>query len=265
MRIWAIANQKGGVGKTTTAVTLGGLLAQRGHKVLLVDMDPHGSMTAYFKHDPDELEQSAFDLFQDSSRMDSGRLKRLLVDTGLEDVDLLPASSSMATLDRQFGAKGGMGLILKQALGSVREVYDYALIDCPPVLGILMVNALAACERLLIPVQTEFLALKGLERIVNTLNMIARAQKFPLEYTVVPTLYDKRTKASRVALQALQEKYPDHLWRGVIPVDTQFREASTRALPLSMLAPKSRGVLAYAQLLDSLDQKIEFDENRAAM
>jgi chromosome partitioning protein len=115
-----------------------------------------------------------------------------------------------------------------------------------------MVNALAVCDELLVPVQTEFLALKGLERIVHTLNMIMQSRNEVLRYTVVPTLYDRRTKASRGALEALQEQYPETLWPGVIPVDTQFREASRVGAPLSMMAPGTRGVQAYRNLLEHL-------------
>ena len=126
------------------------------------------------------------------------------------------------------------------------------IIDCPPLLGVLMVNALAACERLIIPVQTEFLALKGLERIINTLMMINRSRQEELDYIIVPTFFDKRTRASLKSLQSLKENYPNRVWEGVIPIDTQFREASTRRLPLPLFIPKSRGSIAYEALLNHL-------------
>jgi chromosome partitioning protein len=115
-----------------------------------------------------------------------------------------------------------------------------------------MVNALASCNQLIVPVQTEFLALKGLERMLHTLDMIMRSRKMSLPYLIVPALFDRRTRASVDSLRMLQEKYPEHLWSGAIPVDTQFREASRVGAPLSAVFPHARGVLAYQALLDSL-------------
>lgn len=246
MKVWAVANQKGGVGKTTSSVTLGGLLALRGYRVLLVDTDPHGSLTAYFRYSPDELETSVYTLFE-NRQCDPTTLIR---PTRFENIELLPASMALATLDRQLGSQSGMGLVLQQALARMSDRYDFALIDCPPMLGVLMVNALAACDHLLIPTQTEFLALKGLERMVRTLVMITRSRKTPLPYTILPTLFDRRTRASTQSLRQLRDRYGNELWRSAIPVDTQFREASRQGIPLPMSAPHSRGVLAYSRLLD---------------
>lgn len=252
MPVWAVANQKGGVGKTTTTVTLGGLLAARGHRTLLVDTDPHGSMSVYFGHDPDTLSGGVYDLFQKDGTLDSNGVASFIRKTDFDKLDLLPASTAMAALDRQMGTREGMGLVFTRSFNLLADSYDYILIDCPPLLGILMVNALAVCDRLLIPVQTEFLALKGLDRMIHTLGMIMRSRGGGFDYTVVPTLYDKRTKASLGALESLQENHAEHLWQGFIPVDTQFREASRRGLPLNKLAPGSRGTVAYTRLLDYL-------------
>jgi chromosome partitioning protein len=247
MKIWAVANQKGGVGKTTTAVTLAGVMQKRGHSVLLVDLDPHGSMTSYFGVDPDEVDPSAYELFQQTAGARS-----VIRKTRFKDLCFIPASSALATLDRQLGARDGMGLVIKRALDSVEQQFDLAIIDCPPMLGLLMVNALAACEQLLIPVQTEFLALKGLERMVHTLAMIQNARKNKLHYTIVPTFFDRRLKASIDSLRTLRSRYPENIWSGVIPVDTQFREASRQGIPLSIARPSCRGSRAYSSLLDHM-------------
>jgi len=252
MKVWSIANQKGGVGKTTTTVTLAGLLSQRGKRCLLVDADPHGSLSVYLGNDPDSQQGGLYQLFHEEGEFHKNSLASEILSTNFDNIDLLPASTAMAALDRQMGTKQGKGLVLGKALKCLSESYDYVLIDCPPQLGILMVNALAVCDQLLVPVQTEFLALKGLERMVHTLHMIMQSRNTVLNYTVIPTLYDKRTKASRGALEVLHEQYQDNLWSGVIPVDTQFREASLRGMPLSLLAPKTRGVLAYQNLLSYL-------------
>ena len=159
MNVWAVANQKGGVGKTTTAITLAGILASQGHRVLLVDMDPHGSLTTYFGFDPDTIENSVYNLFHDKDL----KTLALVQGTNFERLSMLPASTALATLDRQLATQQGKGLVIKKCLMQIQGVYDYVILDCPPMLGVLLVNALAACDYLIIPVQAEFLALKGLE------------------------------------------------------------------------------------------------------
>jgi len=251
MKIWTVANQKGGVGKTTTVVSLAGIFDAQGKKTLIVDLDPHGSVTSYFGNDPDSLENSVYKLFDNSS----SEIRNIILDTSISNIKLLPASTALATLDRQLGAHQGKGLVLKKAFELVKDEYDYVLLDCPPLLGILMVNALAACEYLLIPVQTEFLALKGLERMVTTINMIIQAQKKQLPNIIIPTMFDRRTRAAIQMLRTLRDKYGSNVWSGVIPVDTKFREASQKGLPLSVMSPSSRGAVAYEKLSDYIHER----------
>jgi chromosome partitioning protein len=257
VRIWSIANQKGGVGKTTSVISLGGLLAERGARVLLIDLDPHGSLTSYFRYDPDSLETSLYDLFFNQRCKDLDYIHKVIKPTTCNGVDLLPATTALATLERQVSGQDGMGLVLAKALGQLWDDYDYALLDTPPILGVLLVNALAACQRLVIPTQTEHLALKGLERMVHTLKMVMTSQKRPLPYTIVPTLFDRRTKASVITLKEMRELYPEHVWQETIPIDTKFRDASHEALFPNELDSLSRGVRAYRHLLAELDQAEE--------
>lgn len=248
MNVWTIANQKGGVGKTTSTVTLGGLLAMQGYRVLLVDTDPHGSLSVYFGYDPDTNLSSVYTLFQDVS----ARPEDVIVSTRFEGLSLMPSSTALATLDRQLGAQDGKGLVLSNAFRQLEHDYDYVLIDCPPVLGVLMVNALAACERLIVPVQTEFLALKGLDRMMRTVSMVVKARKNPFVVTVLPCMFDRRTRASIDSLASLRSRYAEQTSHVVIPVDTQFREASRQGMPLPYLSLRSHGVVAYREFLDSL-------------
>lgn len=254
MKVWAVANQKGGVGKTTTTVALGGLLAAWGFRTLMIDVDPHGSLSSYFGHDPDELQQSSYTLFEAAAEKRQPEPLHLVRETGTEGLSLIPAAVALATLDRQSGRLDGMGLVLKQTMAALEGSFDYVLIDCPPVLGILLINALAACDCLIAPVQTEFLAIKGLDRLQHTLGMVNRARQNPLDVMVVPTFHDRRTRASRDSLEVLRRDYAQHLWRGIIPIDTRFREASRVGLPPAIFDPRARGVLAYAELLEELIQ-----------
>lgn len=254
MVVWTIANQKGGVGKTTTTVTLGALLAERGHRVLLVDIDPHASMTYYFGIDAEELEVSVYDIFIRGKDITREEILQSLCPSGMNNLDILPSSMALATLDRSLGNKNGMGLILKKALAKLTKDYDFILLDCPPVMGVLMVNALAASDRVLVPVQTEFLAIKGLERMIATMGLMKHSQQKDYSFTIVPTMYDKRTKASLEAYKELKAKYKDKVWSAVIPVDTKFRDASLAQTPPSVFAPRSRGVFAYNTLLSYLLQ-----------
>lgn len=256
MIVWTIANQKGGVGKTTTTVTLGGLIAEQGKRVLLVDVDPHGSMTSYFGYDPDALTKSAYQFFQNEEQLNAHTVEEVVLPTKQEGVFLIPASMALATLDHQLSQDAGdyKGLVLAKALAALDERYDVALIDCPPIMGVLMVNALAACKHVVVPTQTEFLALQGLDRMVTSLKLISKAQSLDYSYTIVPTLFDQRTRACIQALRTVRDQYGAHVWEYVIPIDTRFRDASLQHLPPSKLAPASRGVMAYRRLLKTLQQ-----------
>ncbi|HCZ9679568.1 TPA: ParA family protein [Vibrio parahaemolyticus] len=258
MIVWSVANQKGGVGKTTSTVTLAGLLSQKGHRVLMVDTDPHASLTTYLGYDSDTVSSSLFDLFQ-LKTFTRDTVKPLILETELEGMDIIPAHMSLATLDRVMGNRSGMGLILRRALQAVSQDYDYVLIDCPPILGVMMVNALAASDRILIPVQTEFLAMKGLERMIRTLTIMQKSRPDGFKVTIVPTMYDKRTRASLQTLTQLKKDYPNQVWTSAVPIDTKFRDASLKHLPASHFASGSRGVFAYKQLLIYLE-RLAFDE-----
>ena len=252
MKVWTIANQKGGVGKTTTVASLAGSLAKRGKRVLMIDTDPHASLGYYLGIDSEEVPGSLYDVFVAHKQLTRELVRQHILPTLVEGLDLLPATMALATLDRALGHQEGMGLVLRNLLALVADDYDVALIDCPPVLGVLMVNALAASQHIVIPVQTEFLAIKGLDRMIKTMELMGRSKRTRYSYSVVPTMYDRRTKASSAALLHLGDLHGDSLWADVIPVDTKFRDASLAHLPASHYSPASRGVKAYERLLDFL-------------
>jgi chromosome partitioning protein len=251
--VWTVANQKGGVGKTTTVVSLAGLLVERGFRVLLIDTDPHASLTSYLQYDSDHLPVSLYDLFQEPAQ-NKAQLEQVVLPTEINNLSLIPASMALATLDRVLGDKEGMGLFLKKQLMLIEDDYDVVLIDCPPVLGVMMVNALAACDRVLVPVQTEFLASKGLERMVKTLQIMQKSRDSSFNYCIIPTMFDKRTRASINTLNDLKAAYSSNVWSGVIPIDTKFRDASLKHLPVSLYSHNCRGAFAYETLLNYLLQ-----------
>ncbi len=244
---WAVANQKGGVGKTTTAVALGGLLARQGDRTLLVDMDPHASMSAYLQCEAGPAGGS-WALFAEDRQV----WQTEICQTAIENLELLPAVSALATVDRQFGSVPGMGRRLADALQLLGDRYQRVIVDCPPTLGVPMVNALAACERVVSPTQTEFMALRGLQHMQATLAKISHSLGGISAWHVVATLYDPRTHASTVCLQTLREQYAEHLANSVIPMDTQLREASHAGLPPHAWPGARRAARAYDNLLDEL-------------
>lgn len=244
MQIWSVANQKGGVGKTTTAIAVADALSKLRKRVLLLDLDPQGSMTSYLRMDPDKVEKTAYDIFDNRERV-------VFQPTGFDGVDIIGASIGLANLEKRAATLKGRGLVVKSFLVERASDYDYVVIDTPPALGLLMVNALAASDCLIVPVQTDFLALKGLERMLKVLEML-RTSGTAVDYLLVPTMFDKRTNASRRSLSFMQNRYPDRLWEGVIPVDTKFREASRMGVLPSYLFAGSHGVKAYASLVATL-------------
>lgn len=251
MKTWAVVNQKGGVGKTTTAITIAGHIARTDKRLLLVDLDPHGSLTSYLGYDPDDIDTGIYSLFSEPTENELD-IAKMLLPTPIKNTYLFAASSALATLDRQMGAGLGKGLIVSKAIKSVADRFSYGIIDCPPMLGVLMINALAACDQLLIPAQTDYLSLKGLERMVHTLTMVEKSLHQKTPYMIIPTMFDQRTKASIDALQQMKNRYRFNVWGSVIPIDTKFRDASKAGVPLSELAPHSRGSEAYHKLLNFL-------------
>ena len=252
MLIWAIANQKGGVGKTTTSLCLARNLAESGARVLLVDLDPHSSLTRAFGVPSHPPPAGTHDIFNGPD----APLGSLARSTAIDGLRLVAAQPALATLERRGATQPGLGLALGRALHGVREGYDYALLDCPPTLGLLMVNALAAADRLVAPTQTDPLALHGLRDMMRTADMVERSRRRPLPRAVIPTLHDRRTKSGQQSLDALRETYGEQVSPDPIPLDTRLRDAAAVATGPTLA---SRGADAYREALQWLLDPISLE------
>lgn len=246
MRIWAIANQKGGVGKTTTTLALGRGLAALGHRVLLIDLDPHSSLTRAFGVPLDPPPRGVLDLFATPP----ADLASLLRDSQIPNLSYVCAQTALATLERRSANQPGLGLALQNALTRHARHHDYILLDCPPTLGLLMINALAAADRLVIPTQAEPLALHGLAGMSRTADMVERSRRRPLPVSILPTLFDRRTRAGTETLKQMQDNYGQRVWEDAIPVDTRICAVETLTLPAAPGEYPGRGLSAYRRALE---------------
>lgn len=256
MPIYALANQKGGVGKTTTAVNVGAYLAHWGYRVLIVDVDPQANATSSLGVDKYSLPISIYDLL-----VNDAPLLQVVRQTSWKRLDLLPSSPSLAGASVELVSHPQREHRLRQTLESLKSTstagsdgpYDYVLIDCPPSLGLLTVNALAAAEGVLIPVQCEYLALEGLSQLMRTVELVRRALNPTLRLRgVILTMYDTRTILSRQVVEEVKRHFPGHVFRTIIPRNVRLSEAPSYGEPIVSYAPQSPGAVAYAALTREL-------------
>ncbi len=245
-RVVAIANQKGGVGKTTTALTLGAALTRLEKRVLVMDLDPHANASVHLSFFPETLEATVYDLFQEAQAGREVWERILKINAG--GFDFAPGSIRLSELEVDLKERKDKGLILNVALENVRERYDYVLLDCPPHVGILLVNALVAADLVLIPIQTDFLALYGIRLLFDTIRLLNRVLPRPVRYMALPTMYDQRTGACRRILRIMRDKLGDKVLETVIHFDTKFRESSAGGKVIFDVDPKARGAVEYLNL-----------------
>ena len=240
-KVMVLANQKGGVAKTTTTLNLGVAFAEKGHRVLLVDLDPQGNLTMSQGLDPDAIEQSMFDVLVHRLPMEQVIVTR--------EVDIAVSSIDLAGADMALSSQIGRERALEKALAPVKDRYDYILVDTPPSLGLLTVNAFVAATGVIVPVQTEYLSLRGLVQLENTLAMVRENLNPRVEIVgIVPTMYDRRVTHSREADEILRENFGDLVYNTRIKKTVRFAEAPVKGTSVIAYEPTGEAAMMYRDL-----------------
>jgi len=250
-RIISIANQKGGVGKTTTAINLSACLAQAGKKVLTIDFDPQANTTSGLGVDKRSLSATVYDLLMGDKRVDE-----VVTPTVVDNLSLLPTNVQLAGAEIELVSLADREYILKSILVDMKYNYDYILIDCPPSLNILTVNALTASDTVLVPIQCEYFALEGLSQLMYTIELIKKNLNKRLELEgVVFTMYDSRTNLSAEVVEEVKGHLEKNVYRSIIPRNVRLSEAPSHGVPITLYDTKSKGSEAYISLAQEVIAK----------
>lgn len=250
-KIIAIANQKGGVGKTTTSVNLAAGLGKLGKKSLLIDIDPQGNATSGVGVDKRAVRFSTYDIF-----VEGVQGKDVVVKTQFENLELMPSSLDLAAAELEIADKKHREAILKNAVISLRDSYDYIIIDCPPSLGLITLNALCLCDTILVPIQCEYYALEGLSQLMNTLRRVKRSYNEHIEIEgVLLTMYDGRLNLTQQVVEEVKRFFPRKVFNTVIPRAVRLSEAPSFGTPIMYYDRAGKGSVAYMALAKEIDKK----------
>ena len=250
-RIIAIANQKGGVGKTTTAVNLAACLAQAGHPTLLVDLDPQANATVGLGFTADRVSNSIYHVL-----IDGVPLKEAIHKSDVPGLDLVPSAIALAGAEVELAEREHRETILRKGLNEVRHLYQFILVDCPPSLGLINLNGLAAADTVLIPVQAEYYALTGVQLLLNTLAMVQRELNPHLRVeSALLTMVDSRAALSQQVVAEVQKMFRDRVYETTIPRSVRLAEAPSHGKPISIYDPKGKGAESYAKVAAELLKK----------
>lgn len=244
----SIVNQKGGVGKTTTVVNLGAFLAKKRKKVLIIDLDPQGNATSGYGFDKTELENTVYDLL-----VNEEDISTVIASTSVKNVDMCPTNINLAGAEVELVSAISRETILRRAIEPVLDKYDYIIIDCPPSLGLLTINALAACEGVIVPIQGEYYALEGLTQLIDTINMIKKKLNPSIGILgVVITMHDRRTQLTKQVVEEVQKYFGDKVFNTFIPRNVRLAEAPSHGQTIDEYDAKSKGSLAYQALANEV-------------
>ncbi len=247
-RILAIANQKGGVGKTTTTINLSASLAMKGLKILVVDMDPQGNTTSGLGVDKHNLEHDVYELLiGDCSVGDC------LIPSGVVNLDIIPADVNLAGAEIELIGVDNKEYVLRDAISGIEANYDYVIIDCPPSLSLLTINAMTTASGVIVPVQCEFYALEGLSQLISTIDLVSNRLNPSLSIEgIVFTMYDGRTNLSQDVVENVKASLHRAIYDSVIPRNIRLAEAPSHGIPICTYEPRSAGAMAYENLANEL-------------
>lgn len=255
-RIIAIANQKGGVGKTTTATNLSACLAEKGKKVLAIDMDPQGNMSSAFGIDKNNVENTIYELILEECSMKECRVEEVI-----ENLSIIPSNVNLAGAEIELIGLDNKEYILKKYVDEVRDEYDFVVIDCPPSLNTLTVNAMTTADTVLVPIQCEYFALEGLSQLIHTINLVRDRLNPKLEIEgVVFTMFDARTNLSLQVVENVKENLNQEVYKSIIPRNVRLAEAPSHGKPITLYDSKSAGAEAYRDLADEVIERDEMME-----
>lgn len=250
-RTIAIANQKGGVGKTTTAINLSACLAEKGKKVLAVDMDPQGNMTSGLGVDKDSVENTIYNLIIGEAKMEE-----VLIKDVLENLDIIPTNIDLSGAEIELLDVEEKEYIVRNEINKIKDNYDFIIIDCPPSLSMLTINAMTTADSVLVPIQCEYYALEGLSQLIHTVELVRDRlnPKLTIE-GVVFTMYDARTNLSLQVVENVKDNLEQTIYKTIIPRNIRLAEAPSYGIPINKYDPKSAGAESYLRLADEVIDK----------
>lgn len=252
-RIIAIANQKGGVGKTTTAINLSASLASLGKKVLAIDMDPQGNMSSGLGVDKNEVEKTVYDLI-----IGNIGIEECIYEEIIENLDVLPSNIDLSAAEIELIGVDNKEYILRDEVNKVKEKYDFIIIDCPPALSMLTINAMTTSDSVLVPIQCEYYALEGLSQLIHTIELVQERLNPELEIEgVVFTMYDARTNLSLQVVENVKDNLNQNIYKTIIPRNVRLAEAPSYGMPINLYDPKSKGTESYLLLAEEVINKGE--------
>jgi chromosome partitioning protein len=255
----AVSNEKGGVAKTTTTLSLGAALAELGKKILLIDMDPQGNLTLALGVQPGSVEHTSAEILLDAAPLLDHRIV-----TNIKNVDMIPANSSVENVEQVLPVYINYTTRLKVAIQSAELPYDMILIDCPPSLGAVTINALVAANLLVIPTQAEYFSAYALRDMMNIIRQVRAEDNPNLAYRILITLLDQRNRTHRNIQEQLDRTFGEGLFKTIIEVDTKLRESPILGMPITQYRPNSRGAMQYRSLAEELVQYVEQTNSEAA-